>query len=126
MTSRPTPIRFRMVFVFDIKPPPEISRIIVRTNSAYNTAFSLWICCDTIRQMKSSNLDWIKLILGSAIALGTIVRCAPTLMAGFPLNDGGMFLDMIRDLRVSEYILPYTTSYNFSNIPYAYPPLGFY
>jgi hypothetical protein len=76
--------------------------------------------------MKSPNVDWTKLILGAALILGLTLRFVPTLMAEFPLNDGGMFLDMIRDLRVSQYHLPATTSYNFSDIPYAYPPLGFY
>jgi hypothetical protein len=55
-----------------------------------------------------------------------ILRFAPTLMADFPVNDGGMFLDMIRDLRASGYALPQVTSYNRSDIPFAYPPFGFY
>lgn len=70
--------------------------------------------------------EWIKLILGSGLVFGIILRLAPGLMAGFPLNDGGMFLSMIRDLRTSHYLLPVTTSYNLADIPYAYPPLGFY
>ena len=76
--------------------------------------------------MKSPPVDWTKFILGAAVFLGMIVRFAPTLIAGFPVNDGGMFLVMIRDLGVSGYLLPQSTSYNFSEIPYAYPPLGFY
>ena len=76
--------------------------------------------------MKSPALDVTKLILSTALILGAIVRFAPTLMAGFPINDGGMFLSMIRDLHTSGYVLPAATSYNFSNIPFAYPPLGFY
>src|SRR5260221_7887447 len=76
--------------------------------------------------MKSASSDWEKLILGSALFLGIIVRFAPTLIAGFPLNDGGMFLNMIRDLSTSHYLLPQITSYNFAGIPYSYPPFGFY
>ena len=44
----------------------------------------------------------------------------------FPPNDGGMFLSMIQDLTHSKYILPEYTSYNLLQIPYAYPPFGFY
>ena len=50
----------------------------------------------------------------------------PLLLVGFPLNDGGMFLVMIRDLRLNGFALPAFTSYNLSNIPFAYPPLGLY
>ena len=37
-----------------------------------------------------------------------------------------MFYSMILDLHESNYSLPTTTSYNSLDIPYAYPPLGFY
>ena len=50
----------------------------------------------------------------------------PAISNGFPLNDGGMFYTMIRDLQANHYILPQFTSYNFVDIPFAYPPLGFY
>ena len=50
----------------------------------------------------------------------------PIISNGFPLNDGGMFYTMIRDLQANHYILPQFTSYNFEGIPFAYPPLGFY
>lgn len=58
--------------------------------------------------------------------LGAVLRFAPGVLAGFPVNDGGMFLIMIRDLRLNEFMLPQTTSYNFSDIPFAYPPFGMY
>lgn len=70
--------------------------------------------------------DWAKLILGLVLFFGIIVRIFPGLLARFPLNDGGMFLIMIRDLRANHFLLPAYTTYNFSNIPFAYPPLGFY
>jgi hypothetical protein len=73
-----------------------------------------------------SKNEWMALILGMAMFFGVIVRFFPGLQAGFPLNDGGMFLSMIRDLRASHYVLPQVTSYNDLHIPYAYPPLGFY
>lgn len=44
----------------------------------------------------------------------------------FPLNDGGMFAEIIDNLRAAHFQLPTQTSYNFLNIPLSYPPLGFY
>ena len=70
--------------------------------------------------------EWTRLILGMTLVLGLVVRIFPLLLAGFPLNDGGMFLVMIRDLRANSFVLPAFTTYNLSNIPFAYPPLGFY
>src|SRR3989304_4930469 len=70
--------------------------------------------------------EWIILFLGTTLFFGVIARFLPVFQAGFPLNDGGMFLSMIRDLRASHYWLPAVTSYNGLNIPYAYPPFGFY
>lgn len=70
--------------------------------------------------------EWVWLVLATAILLGGIVRFFPGWVAGFPLNDGGMFLSMIWDLKQSQYVLPEFTSYNNLNIPFAYPPFGFY
>lgn len=70
--------------------------------------------------------EWAKLILFLAILLGTFLRFNPTLLAGFAVNDGGMFAVMVDDLRANRYLIPAFTSYNHSNIPFAYPPLGFY
>lgn len=67
-----------------------------------------------------------KLIIVLAIVLGAFVRFSPTSLAGFAINDGGMFAVMVDDLKTSGYALPVFTSYNGLNIPYAYPPLGFY
>jgi hypothetical protein len=44
----------------------------------------------------------------------------------FPLNDGGMFAQILDDLRASHFRLSQETTYNFEHIPMAYPPLGFY
>ena len=70
--------------------------------------------------------EWADLILILALLFGTFVRFNPTLLAGFPINDGGMFTVMVDDLKDSRYALPAFTSYNHLDIPYAYPPLGFY
>jgi hypothetical protein len=71
-------------------------------------------------------LDWPVLFLFTALLFGAVVRFVPVVSNGFPLNDGGMFYTMIRDLQANHYILPQFTSYNFVDIPFAYPPLGFY
>lgn len=44
----------------------------------------------------------------------------------FPLGDGGLFVVMINAIKSNHYWLPETVSYNSSQIPFAYPPLGFY
>jgi hypothetical protein len=71
-------------------------------------------------------LDWSLLFLFAALLFGAVVRFEPVISNGFPLNDGGMFYAMIRDLQANHYILPQFTTYNFVDIPFAYPPLGFY
>ena len=70
--------------------------------------------------------EWGTLILFLAILLGTYLRFNPTMLAGFAVNDGGMFAVMVDNLRANHYLIPAFTTYNFSNIPFAYPPLGFY
>lgn len=62
----------------------------------------------------------------AALSLGIIVRAAHVLAAPFPLNDGGMFYAMTRDLQQAAYRLPTFTSYNEANIPFGYSPLSFY
>lgn len=77
--------------------------------------------------MKSiTRSEWANIIFMLAVVLGAFVRFAPTALAGFPINDGGMFAAMVDDLKNSAYALPVFTSYNAGNIPFAYPPIGFY
>jgi hypothetical protein len=61
-----------------------------------------------------------------AMALGMVMRLTPVLRADFPVNDGGFFYLMVRELQAADYILPAYTSYNSAEIPFAYPPLAFY
>jgi hypothetical protein len=61
-----------------------------------------------------------------AVALGIAVRAYHVLAADFPLNDGGLFYSMTRDLQAAHYHLPAFTSYNDAAIPFGYSPLGFY
>jgi len=75
---------------------------------------------------KPSKDDIGILILFAAILFGGIFRLLPSWLAGFPVNDGGMFYVMMKDLQANHYIPPLYTSYNQINIPFAYPPLAFY
>jgi hypothetical protein len=61
-----------------------------------------------------------------ATLLGGLICGFFVFQADFPLNDGGMFYTMVKDLVANHFALPITTSYNFSAIPFAYPPLAFY
>jgi hypothetical protein len=61
-----------------------------------------------------------------ATLVGTLIRSFFVLNSDFPLNDGGMFYTMIKDLQSAHFHLPAFTSYNQANIPFAYPPLPFY
>lgn len=78
------------------------------------------------RHKSLSENQWIGLVFFAGFLLGGFVRFFPGFQAGFPLNDGGMFLSMVRDLADSDYALPKFTSYNLLDIPFAYPPFGFY
>jgi hypothetical protein len=69
---------------------------------------------------------WPDLLLIAALIFGAFVRFNPTLIYGFTIKQGGMFAVMIDDLRENQYLIPQYTTYNHLNIPYAYPPLGFY
>lgn len=73
-----------------------------------------------LRNKYTDGLLWL------ALALGGMLRFIPAIRTGFPINDGGMILAMTRDLQSSGFILPPVTSYNFLDIPFAYPPLGMY
>lgn len=61
-----------------------------------------------------------------AIVLGIVVRARPVLLADFPLNDGGLFYLMTKELQHAHFRLPAFTGYNAAHIPFAYPPFGFY
>lgn len=70
--------------------------------------------------------DLITLILAASIVLGFAIRMLPAIMAGSPINDGGLFYQMVRDLVAHGYRIPRFTEYNHLNIPFVYPPLGLY
>jgi hypothetical protein len=60
------------------------------------------------------------------LTLALVCRLPYFWQAACPLNDGGMFAQIIDELRAAHFVLPAQTSYNFMGIPLAYPPLGFY
>lgn len=78
------------------------------------------------RKSLSREQQWVILLLGLAILLGGVVRFAPTLSGGFPVNDGGMFYSAVQDLIDNHFVLPEFMSYNHLYIPFIYPPFGFY
>lgn len=62
-----------------------------------------------------------------AFLLGAGIRARYLFASGgFPLRDGGMFYVMTQELVASHFRLPSSTAYNAANIPFDYPPLGFY
>lgn len=70
--------------------------------------------------------DREQLALAGLMLLGAIVRLRYVLVAPFPLNDGGLFYLMARELQANHFTLPMFTAYNGYSIPFAYPPVGFY
>ena len=79
-----------------------------------------------IAQATNTPLSFGHLLVILGILLGVFVRATYTFSADFPLNDGGLFYQMAVDLQRNHYVLPASTPYNFDEIPFAYPPLGFY
>ncbi|MEO8037099.1 MAG: hypothetical protein ABI837_21920, partial [Acidobacteriota bacterium] len=66
------------------------------------------------------------IVIAAAIVLGCTLRAGIVLASDFPLNDGGLFFVMTRDIQSNGYALPAFTSYNGDGIPFAYPPLALY
>lgn len=66
------------------------------------------------------------IILGFILILGASVRLVPVFTLDYPLNDGGFFTQLTQDLIDQNFDLPIYTTYNQSEIPFAYPPLSFY
>ena len=77
---------------------------------------------DPVRAEERQWSPWRAILF--ATLLGAIVRAAPLLLAGFPINDGGMFASLI-DAILTGPGLPNSITYNDLNAPFAYPPLAF-
>lgn len=79
-----------------------------------------------LRALAASEEFWPFAGLAAAVFLGLAIRLFYVVPADFPLNDGGLFYAMARDLREANYALPEFTSYNAESLPFAYPPLFIY
>jgi len=76
------------------------------------------------KQLTESNAGI--LMAAGAVLFGGILRLFPVYIAGFPINDGGLFYNMTRAIQENYFRLPEYVHYNGLNIPFAYPPFGFY
>jgi hypothetical protein len=61
-----------------------------------------------------------------AFGLACLIRLIHVSSSDFPLGDGGLFFVMVERVQAAHYQLPVSVEYNRLNIPFAYPPLGFY
>jgi len=67
-----------------------------------------------------------KLIALWAVLIGAFLYLYQPWLAGFPINDGGLFYSMIRTIQQNDFQLPQQVAYNGLSIPFAYPPLALY
>ncbi len=75
----------------------------------------------------ASEKSFAALAVSAALLVGILVRF-PYLISDdlFPLGDGGLFVAIINSIKANRYILPEFVVYNRVEIPFAYPPFGFY
>jgi hypothetical protein len=78
------------------------------------------------RKKLSAETQWSWLILSLALILGALVRFMPAVLLPFPPGDGGMFYEATGNILASGWRLPELITYNQLDIPFAYPPFGFY
>lgn len=67
-----------------------------------------------------------KLIAFGGVLIGTFLYLYQPWLAGFPINDGGLFYTTIRAIQLNGFRLPSYVVFNGLNIPFAYPPLALY
>jgi hypothetical protein len=65
-------------------------------------------------------------ILLIAFGMGVAVRVQYLSNSIYPINDGGLFYQMVEDLLNNGLRIPKYSTYNNDLIPFAYPPLAFY
>ena len=78
----------------------------------------------TDSRLTPSRAAWLALT-GVTLA-GLVVRGIPVALADFPVNDGGLFVAMVRAIQDAGWALPDTVAWNGLDLPFAYPPLAFY
>jgi hypothetical protein len=76
--------------------------------------------------LSAIKIDQYNAVFISFLFIGVLVHLVFILPVDFPLHDGGLFFVMIKDIEANNFSLPWFTSYNFNQIPFAYPPLAFY
>ena len=76
------------------------------------------------KAVDTARYDLVAVLL--LIGIGTIIRAVSVVSEDFPLNDGGLFYRMVLDLERTWPALPEVATYNAIDVPFAYPPLGFY
>lgn len=76
------------------------------------------------QQEKEKMLGFFFLFTG--LIIGGWYRFNTAKMAGFPIVDGGLFYTATQTLLENSFHLPVFVHYNGLEIPFAYPPLGFY
>lgn len=69
-----------------------------------------------------SALPW----LAAVTFAGLVVRAIPIALSDFPVNDGGLFVAMVGAIQDAGWWLPATVAWNGTDLPFIYPPLGFY
>ena len=74
----------------------------------------------------ATRVDTWRVALVATFAVALLVRGRHVLLAGSPVNDGGMFAAMSADIQRAGYALPAVTTYNHAEIPFAYPPFALY
>lgn len=64
--------------------------------------------------------------LAAITGAGLLIRAIPVVAADFPVNDGGLFVAMVRAIQDAAWTIPTTVAWNGVDLPFAYPPLAFY
>ncbi len=82
----------------------------------------------TLNSRLEEKVPWLTtaLLLALATGLGFFLRWQFFSKSDFVMNDGGLFYRMAQDLIANGFRLPATTTYNNSQIPFAYPFLSMY
>jgi hypothetical protein len=60
----------------------------------------------------------------AVLLIGFVLRAVPVVSHAWPVGDGGLFYQMVGELRANGLALPATTTYDHAGIPFAYPPLA--
>ncbi len=95
-----------------------------RTGAAWQTRLDLALPARLLQGVAREWLSWRPAALALLFALST--RLPYFARSDFPINDGGLFVVMARDLLAAHFALPAFTTYNALAIPFAYPPFALY